>query len=118
MGKIKNGMYGYTLPPIDFFDGCIDFDDYLKSILNDGCDEIFDGSLEKYKKIEFVIDQLVSGMASFKYWEGDLRENIKVFTIPCENQTEIGFICKQSNNGSTFVLSPIELLHLDGDSYE
>jgi len=44
-------------------------------------------------------------------WEGDFALGPIVFTLPDpdSNSFAIGFAWKQSNNGSTFVMSPFEL---------
>jgi len=111
MKRLKNGMCGYVLPPIDWFDGCINLDDFIK---NYQTRSITDDDFQKYNEIYEILTKLLEGMKFSKYWEGDLNEPIKVFTIPCEGETEIGFIWKQCNNGTTFVLSPIPLPHLNG----
>lgn len=46
-------------------------------------------------------------------WEGDFRHNPEVFWMPIETAFEWGFVFKQNNNGTTFVISPIELPWLD-----
>lgn len=45
-------------------------------------------------------------------WEGDYRHEPHVFGIPNEYTLQYGFVWKQHNNGSTFVVSPIELTWL------
>jgi hypothetical protein len=42
-------------------------------------------------------------------WEGDYAEDPVVLPVPEENQFDYGFVIKHSNNGDTFVLSPIYL---------
>lgn len=42
-------------------------------------------------------------------WEGDFRGQPRVFWIPSENEFDVGFVFKQDNNGTTFVVSPQEL---------
>ncbi len=49
-------------------------------------------------------------------WEGDFRgySHPKVFFVPGTNNTmEFGFVWKQDNNGTTFVVSPYEMPWLD-----
>ena len=106
-------MYGYTLSPIDYFDGCLKLDEFIEDIVKSEDDEGFDNGIEKYKKADSIISCFIDSMCEFKYWEGDIVIPVKIFTIPCEVQTEVGFICKQSNNGTTFVISPVELPHLE-----
>lgn len=39
-------------------------------------------------------------------WEGDFRNDPSVFWLPAEHSFEFGFVIKQDNNGTTFVVSP------------
>lgn len=52
--------------------------------------------------------------AKLAHWEGDFRHQPVVFWIPNANDAtfDFGFVIKQDNNGSTFVISPVELPHL------
>ena len=45
-------------------------------------------------------------------WEGDVRGCVRVFWLPDEFELTYGFVWKQSNNGTTFVVSPKPLPHL------
>lgn len=47
-------------------------------------------------------------------WEGDFRAGPVVMWIPEKERGGFrpGFVFKQDNNGSTFVISPVELPHL------
>ncbi|HCT4984470.1 TPA: hypothetical protein OTZ20_002895 [Pseudomonas aeruginosa] len=47
--------------------------------------------------------------AASKGWEGDFRHKPVVFWIPIEDRFEYGFVFKQDNNGTTFVVSPVVL---------
>lgn len=49
-------------------------------------------------------------------WEGDFRstDGPRVFFVPgIDNDMEFGFVWKQDNNGTTFVVSPYEFPWLD-----
>lgn len=46
-------------------------------------------------------------------WEGDFRGDPTVFWIPSDTEFDVGFVIKQDNNGTTYVVSPVELPHLD-----
>ncbi len=52
--------------------------------------------------------------ASDHGWEGDFRAGSVVMWIPEKDRGGFrpGFVFKQDNNGSTFVVSPVELPHL------
>ena len=45
-------------------------------------------------------------------WEGGFREEPRVFLVPDECDFLIGFVIKQDNNGTTYVMSPVEMPHL------
>lgn len=47
-------------------------------------------------------------------WEGDARQPPAVFWLPDTRfaQFRCGFVVKQDNNGTTYVISPYELPHL------
>lgn len=45
-------------------------------------------------------------------WEGDFRGKPVVFWVPAESEFTYGFVFKQDNNGTTYVVSPVELPHL------
>lgn len=53
--------------------------------------------------------------ASEHGWEGDFRskDHRVVIAVPHGVDFQAGFVFKQDNNGSTFVVSPVELPHLN-----
>lgn len=42
-------------------------------------------------------------------WEGDFRHPPRVFWLPYDISFEYGFVFKQDNNGTTYVVSPQDL---------
>lgn len=42
-------------------------------------------------------------------WEGDFRRDPVVFWIPDDSDFLFGFVIKQDNNGTTYVISPVPL---------
>ncbi|WP_052757368.1 hypothetical protein [Sphingobium chungbukense] len=58
--------------------------------------------------------ELAKRLAAQEGWEGDFRQHPRVFFLPDENQFRYGFVWKQENNGTTFVVSPQPLSWLDG----
>lgn len=52
-------------------------------------------------------------LATAEGWEGDFRQGPRVFFLPGEGEFEYGFVWKQDNNGTTFVVSPHPLTWLD-----
>lgn len=55
--------------------------------------------------------------AAVKGWEGDFRNPPVVFWLPGDSDFDFGFVIKQDNNGTTFVMSPVPLPHLAAVSY-
>jgi hypothetical protein len=51
--------------------------------------------------------------ASAAGWEGDFRQDPVVFWVPDDTEFSFGFVIKQDNNGTTYVVSPVELPHLE-----
>lgn len=51
-------------------------------------------------------------------WEGDVRGHARVLPMPVGDSFEIAFAFKQENNGDTFIVSPVRLQYLEGDSDE
>lgn len=55
--------------------------------------------------------------AKGKGWEGDFRHEPCVFWVPVVNGVEYGFMFKQDNNGTSFIVSPRPLPGLDEVSW-
>ena len=53
--------------------------------------------------------------AAEKGWEGDFRHEPCVFWVPAETEFSYGFVFKQDSNGTTYVVSPVEMAWLAGD---
>ena len=51
--------------------------------------------------------------AAQKGWEGDLRNEPAVIWLPDESEFRHGFVLKQDNNGTTYVVSPVKLAWLE-----
>ncbi len=65
--------------------------------------------LEKF----FSDIQRARSLAEEAGWEGDYRDRPRVFWLPDENDFSCGFVWKQDNNGTTYVVSPHPLPWLD-----
>lgn len=113
--------YVYELPPVDngwFFSKTVDEVAHLLSEIHtkeklEGVPvhNVFSPSVN-----DFIRDwESAKHAASEHGWEGDFRSTDQrvVFAIPHEGDFQIGFVFKQHNNGSTFVVSPVEQLHLN-----
>jgi len=51
--------------------------------------------------------------ASSEGWDGDFRIDPVVMWVPLDDQFRPGFVLKQDNNGTTYVVSPTSLPHLE-----
>jgi hypothetical protein len=104
-------MFRYEISPIDYFDGCVTLAEYIISMTEKADDDY------TYKAVIADLNKeicvLVTEMSKMELWDGDIREGIYVFAVPDDTATKIGFIWKHDNNGCTFVISPIELPHLN-----
>jgi hypothetical protein len=47
--------------------------------------------------------------ASDAGWDGDFRNDPVAFWLPDDTEFRLGFVIKQDNNGTTYVISPFEL---------
>ena len=96
----------YQMPPIDSFLGCMTMDEAAKSVKRTGV----------RKPVEYIHDFILSNCELLKNkekvkdscWEGDISQ-LWFFAIPTEQETRLGMLIKQSNNGTTFVISPTPL---------
>lgn len=50
-------------------------------------------------------------------WEGEHHQTPRVLWFPIEDAFRPGFIIKQSNNGQTYVISPVDLPYLQQPTY-
>lgn len=48
-----------------------------------------------------------------KGWDGVFRVAPVVTWYPVEESFDVGFVLKQDNNGTTYVVSPVRLTHLE-----
>jgi hypothetical protein len=51
--------------------------------------------------------------ATSEGWEGDLRNEPVVFWVPDDAEFTFGFVLKQDNNGTTYVVSPVPMPWLE-----
>lgn len=51
--------------------------------------------------------------ARMEGWGGDHRELPVVMWLPTEAEFQAGFVIKQDNNGTTYVVSPVPLAYLE-----
>lgn len=63
---------------------------------------------------EFLSDwKAAREAASAKGWRGDFRHPPAVFWIPDETGFRYGFAFKQDNNGTTFIITPVQMHWLE-----
>ena len=98
--------YSYEILPIDFrWEHLNSPEHVLATIKNDDDWElsayIFEAAYEAAKKLAYSLN-----------WDGDISEEA-VFFVPIEGEFMYGFALKQSNNGATYIISPIPLPHLE-----
>lgn len=105
-------MFVYEVGPIDnAWEYCPTVTEFAKNIVDLELIDNFFGF--RYYFEGFSNDFLkAKKLASEIGWEGDFREEARVFLIPTHDCFEYGFVWKQDNNGTTFVVSPVELPHL------
>lgn len=75
----------------------------------EGFDPATDPALSEFLSLWEAAKRLASDAG----WEGDFREDPRVFWLPEENRFAPGFVFKQDNNGTTYVVTPHDLAHLD-----
>ena len=107
--------HAYELPPIDF--GW----EHLKTVeqtaadlaARDAAETVNHGSTSLLPSAAGFIASWLSAKdaASQAGWEGDFRSQPVVFWVPGDNKFDYGFVLKQGNNGTTYVVSPVVVPH-------
>lgn len=69
-----------------------------------GADPDFSGFIATWKSAQDA--------AAAAGWEGDFRCDPVVFWLPCDTEFDFGFVIKQDNNGTTYVVSPVFLQNM------
>ena len=75
---------------------------------NDIDDSVLQGFLRSWESAKDA--------ASQKGWDGDFRLEPVVMWIPNDTEFNYGFAFKQDNNGTTYVISPVEMPWLKPDN--
>lgn len=97
-------LYVYSIAPIDLWPGWFEESDYLKSAALIDTSFVDEYRALKEEAMEAALD---AG------WEGDFRQGPFVAGIPSANgEPRVMIAWKQESNGTTFVVSPVELTHL------
>jgi len=99
-------MYFYQTSPQDVFFGMVEIEKALAEEESSG---------DRYRLLQLIVECVRHvALAKGSRWEGDFH-SMHVFSLPCpENTTtEMGLIWKQSNNGDTYICSPVALPWID-----
>jgi len=107
-------MYVYCVDPIDF--GWENLSTVAETAARLGAATAV-AAVDKQKHAGPLLDvseflhawEVAQVTASGAGWEGDFRDDPVVFWIPYADGFRFGFVFKQDNNGTTFVLSPVEM---------
>jgi hypothetical protein len=108
-------LYVYETEPIDLGWRLLLSVDAMREILAKEESEFLHG-VEGYYSADFwAIWEQVQQVARSRGWDGTLRETPRVFFLPDPDPGEFacGFVWKQDNNGTTFVVSPKRLPWLE-----
>ncbi|QHJ84321.1 MAG: hypothetical protein [Bacteriophage sp.] len=109
--------YFYQMSPIDFNWEYLDtVEATVEKLSKCTGDEVAPFSFEELTG--FLQDwEEAKARASKEHWEGDFRQPPRVFWIPAEQEFLYAFAWKQDNNGTTFIVSPYPLPHLDEHTF-
>ncbi len=114
-------LHVYSLPPIDWWSGAMTVEAYLHSVVEaySAIEEHnahgASGIARAAQEVEDLYSAATNAARERSYWEGDITEGPYVLVLPSGDQpnTELaGFMWKQCNNGSVFVVSRFPLVHL------
>jgi hypothetical protein len=114
-------MFAYSIGPIDYGWEHLPlvenvmarmYHDHLKNVVRFGED------IEHANPADIVVAFVKARELARKIgWEGDFRDDAtpRVFWVPNEQdfKFDYGFVWKQDNNGQTFVISPVRMMHLE-----
>lgn len=106
-------MFAYVREPIDHWLGWMTEDQYCLQVRADSRDsKIAEKSIRKYKAFRGRAYAL--GMKAD--WDGDINEGPFIAGLPTNRTADDGHIMigwKQSNNGTTYIVSPLKLPWLE-----
>ena len=114
--KYTHGFYTYRFGPLDFFHGTTPVIEHLIDAHERGPEIGRDHAKELKAFIRACLAAKEMGFDGEirSYDEGCVCFFIPVVPVDCAEPLGTAFILKQDNNGTTFVMSPVELPHLDG----
>jgi hypothetical protein len=115
----------YVLPPVDIGWGMFKT---VRQVIDIACDDIKKRAADNFENLlyhgrgvyrsevdisDFLenYDQSLRAAKKTGWWEGDMRHEPVVVPLVRELEGEYGFMWKQDNNGTTFVVTSEEMPH-------
>jgi hypothetical protein len=112
-------MPAYELPPIDYWTGATYFDPDEEAAIAAGSPPpgIFPSDDDPHGRATELTELHQRAVVVFDElgWEGD--GNWRCGAVPNETSTQLWIGVKQQNNGTTYVLSPVEMPWLNGHAF-
>ena len=110
----KDYYFIYETPPIDYFLGMMPLSQYIKKSIAMEMEHESEDTSTITNILSMVCEAIIK-VKDATIWEGDFNTKMYVFAIPDVDNTDmkIGFVWKQENNGTSFVVSPVSLPWLD-----
>ena len=103
--------YTYEIAPIDMgWENLKSVHETLQDVVGRSSSMKLKNDIDATDMNDFIAKwESAKDAASDAGWEGDFRNEPVVFWVPCESEFECGFVIKQDNNGTTFVISPTSM---------
>lgn len=104
-------MYKYVTGPIDYWDGLPTLKEYEMMLAREAITNLAYQKELAFQPIVFLSEQFEQAKKEMYCWEGDFLAGPYVFLLPDPDSVTMqpGFIWKQRNNGTTFIVSPFDL---------
>jgi hypothetical protein len=107
----------YEIAPIDFgWENLKTVRETAVALLESGQASALKNDIDASDLQDFLISwESAKTAASEKGWDGDLKGEPVVMWIPNDTEFNYGFAFKQDNNGTTYVMSPVEMPWLESE---
>lgn len=112
----EEGLYFYEIAPMDFgWDKFPITTEYIKSLVDEFAELDFANGLSNTIASFQNFTERALAIGRRNGWEGDFRSGTTphVVILPNEDAPKIGLVWKQDNNGTTFVVSQVEMPWLE-----
>lgn len=118
-------MYGYQVDPIDFWEGWITEAAYIETLMqrHTGRGAFRDiAELDKMRDDLWKYDQFRKDafhVAELVNWDGDISSGPYLCVLPAADNLTLKLVMgiKESNNGTTYIVSPVRLEYLEKESH-